>query len=345
MCGIAGFVSVHGLDQDAASRAIRMRDIITHRGPDEEGLHVDAYAALAHRRLSIVDLSTGQQPASNEDGTVWIVFNGEIYNHADIRRELEVRGHRYRTRSDTETIVHAYEEWGDDCVHRFRGMFAFAIWDAPKRRLLLVRDRLGIKPLYWARIGDTLLFGSEIKALLASELIQPQPNTRVLPEVLSTRYTSGADTMFRGIHKLLPGHRLVYENGRIHVTQYWDIPTRSAKASTERGASADRDVVAQFRALLVESVRLRLMSDVPLAIGRCRPSPLRSKSARSTSSNTRAKWRRRSAPSVTRSSSTTRTSSARCRSWSGTRTSRSRIPRACRCTSCRRSRGSTSPSC
>src|SRR5882672_1862029 len=158
MCGIAGIVAVDQLDQDAPSRAMRMRDIITHRGPDEAGLHCDAQAALAHRRLSIVDLSTGQQPMANEDGSIWVVFNGEIYNHAEPRRDLLARGHQYRTKSDTETILHAYEEWGDDCVHRFRGMFAFALWDAPKRRLLLVRDRLGVKPLYWARCRKTLLF-------------------------------------------------------------------------------------------------------------------------------------------------------------------------------------------
>src|SRR5918996_3964835 len=166
MCGIAGIVSIDGVGADAAPRAIRMRDILTHRGPDEAGLHVETHAALAHRRLSIVDLSTGQQPMSNEDGTVWIVFNGEIYNHADVRRDLERRGHHYRTRCDTETIVHAFEEWGPECVHRLRGMFAFAIWDGRARRLLLVRDRLGIKPLYWCRSGGTLLFGSEIKAIL-----------------------------------------------------------------------------------------------------------------------------------------------------------------------------------
>jgi asparagine synthase (glutamine-hydrolysing) len=279
MCGIAGFVSVDGLDDSATSRAIRMRDIITHRGPDEAGLHVDAFAALAHRRLSIVDLSTGQQPTCNEDGSVWIIFNGEIYNHAEIRAELERHGHVYRTKSDTETIVHAYEQWGDECVHRFRGMFAFAIWDAPKRRLLLVRDRLGIKPVYWARSGGTLLFGSEIKAILASDLIAPQANQDVLPEVLSTRYTSGTDTMFRGIHKLLPGHRLVFENGHVDIEQYWDVPVgsdgrsatlRQAQGRPERSrgpkAVAEREIVPRFRELLEESVRLRLMSDVPLGM-------------------------------------------------------------------------------
>src|SRR5437762_6234332 len=158
MCGIAGIVSFYHLDDGACVRALRMRDVMIHRGPDDAGLHADGYAVLTHRRLSIVDLSTGQQPLSNEDGTVWVTYNGEIYNHADLRRELEAHGHRYRTKSDTETIVHAYEEWGDECVHRFRGMFAFALWDARARRLLLVRDRLGIKPLYWTRAGDHLLF-------------------------------------------------------------------------------------------------------------------------------------------------------------------------------------------
>ncbi|HEY6895044.1 MAG TPA: asparagine synthase (glutamine-hydrolyzing) [Rhodanobacteraceae bacterium] len=291
MCGIAGFVSTDGLAGDAAARAVAMRDIITHRGPDEAGLHCDAHAALAHRRLSIVDLSTGQQPMSNEDGTVWIVFNGEVYNHVDIRRELVSRGHQYRTQSDTETLVHAYEEWGDDCVHRFRGMFAFAMWDARRRRLLLVRDRLGIKPLYWAMAGDTLYFGSEIKALLASGAIVPEANTGVLPEVLSTRYTAGAETMFRGIYKLLPGHRLVFERGTISVEQYWDVPERESRpeglrdrdsageinrggglqagghdTSGRAGRQTCLDVVARFRELLEESVRLRLMSDVPLGM-------------------------------------------------------------------------------
>ena len=261
MCGIAGIVAVDRLDEDAPARATRMRDVITHRGPDEAGLHCDAYAALAHRRLSIVDLSTGQQPLANEDGSIWVVFNGEIYNHADIRRELEPRGHRYRTRSDTETIVHAYEQWGDECVQHFRGMFAFALWDAPKRRLLLVRDRLGIKPLYWTIAGNTLLFGSEIKALLASGRVDAVPNHAVLPEVLSTRYTSGEETLFRGIYKLLPGHRLVFEGGIVKTDQYWDVPTRDDSAQAPIGNPVER-----FRELLEESVRLRLMSDVPLGM-------------------------------------------------------------------------------
>ena len=272
MCGIAGIIAVDRLDHDAPARVLRMRDVITHRGPDEAGLHCDAHAALAHRRLSIVDLSTGQQPLSNEDGSVWVVFNGEIYNHADVRKELEAHGHAYRSRSDTETIVHAYEQWGAECVHRFRGMFAFAIWDAPKRRLLLVRDRLGIKPLYWARTSDALLFGSEIKAILASGLVEPRANQDVLPEVLSTRYTSGEDTMFRGIHKLLPGHLMVFEGGTVTTRQYWDVPMRGSgptcpPSADPRGVrDGQENPVERFRELLEESVRLRLMSDVPLGM-------------------------------------------------------------------------------
>jgi asparagine synthase (glutamine-hydrolysing) len=266
MCGIAGLVCHDRLEDDAAVRAVRMRDVITHRGPDEAGLHGDEHAVLVHRRLSIVDLSTGQQPLANEDGSVWVAFNGEIYNHADVRLDLEARGHRYRTKSDTETIVHAYEEWGDDCVHRFRGMFAFAIWDAPRRRLLLARDRLGIKPLYWCRRGDTLLFGSEIKALFASDLVKPEVNTEALPEVLSTRYTSGSDTLFRGIHKLLPGHLLCFERGEVRIRRYWDVPVGEAASAGRRARMSDQETIDRFRSLLEESVRLRLMSDVPLGM-------------------------------------------------------------------------------
>src|SRR3954470_10685206 len=261
MCGIAGWVSVDPLGPEVRARVLAMRDVITHRGPDEAGLHIDEHAALAHRRLSIVDLSTGQQPLSNEDGTIRVIFNGEIYNHAEVRRDLESHGHQYRTKSDTETIVHAYEQWGDDCVSRFRGMFAFALWDAPQRRLLLVRDRLGIKPLYWAQVGDTLLFGSEIKALLASGLVHAAANTAALPELLGTRYLSGTRTLFRGVHKLLPGHQLVFQNGDTRVRQYWDVPV-----GKRQGRMDARSAVARFRELLEESVRLRLMSDVPLGM-------------------------------------------------------------------------------
>src|SRR5688572_17190083 len=241
-----------------------MRDILIHRGPDGAGTHADAHALLAHRRLSIVDLAGGHQPLSNEDGTVWVTYNGEIYNHADVRAVLEGTGHRYRTKSDTETIVHAYEEWGVDCVDRFRGMFAFAIWDAPSRRLLLARDRLGVKPLYWAHVGTRLLFASEIKSILESGLIAARPNETVIPEVLATRYTSGVETLFRGIFKLLPGHRLIFENGAIRTEQYWDLPLDGPDPALDD--LSDDAIAEQFRALLQESVRLRLMADVPLGM-------------------------------------------------------------------------------
>jgi len=270
MCGIAGIVAADRLHDDEASRAVLMRDVMIHRGPDGAGLHVDDHAALAHRRLSIVDLAGGHQPLSNEDGRIWVTYNGEIYNHAQVRPQLEAAGHRYRTRSDTETVVHAYEQWGDECVTRFRGMFAFAIWDAPRRRLLLARDRLGKKPLYWTRVpagrerGERLLFSSEIKAILESGLVKAKPNHRTVSELLATRSTSGVETLFGGIYKLLPGHRLVYENGCVQVSRYWDVPQDGPDPELARMPEAD--LVDRFRELLRESVRLRLMSDVPLGM-------------------------------------------------------------------------------
>jgi asparagine synthase (glutamine-hydrolysing) len=261
MCGFAGIVAADRLHADERARLSFMREVLAHRGPDEAGTHVDAFAGLAHRRLSIVDLASGQQPLSNEDSTVWISYNGEIYNHAEIRRELEAAGHVYRTKSDTETIVHAYEEWGDACVRRFRGMFAFALWDATRRRLLLARDRLGIKPLYWCSTRDRLIFGSEIKAILESGLVRAEANEALLAEVLTTRYSSDEQTLYKGVQRLLPGHLLVFQEGRIAIQQYWDIP--SGKPAAREPFSA---MVAQFRTLLEESVRLRLMSDVPLGM-------------------------------------------------------------------------------
>jgi asparagine synthase (glutamine-hydrolysing) len=268
MCGIAGIVAADRLHPDERARALAMRDVLTHRGPDGAGLHADARAVLAHRRLSIVDLAGGHQPLANEDGTVWVTFNGEIYNHRAIRRELEAAGHTYRTQSDTETIVHAYEQWGDDCVKRFRGMFAFGIWDARAQRLLLVRDRLGVKPLDWAHVrrgpdrGERVIFGSEIKALLASRLLPVRENHAAIPEILATRGTAGTDTLFQDVHKLAPGHRLVYQHGRVAINEYWDVPREGVDPLFAR--APQRELVEQFRALLRESVRLRLMADVPL---------------------------------------------------------------------------------
>jgi asparagine synthase (glutamine-hydrolysing) len=264
MCGIAGIVASDRLRDDERVRVTSMRDVMQHRGPDDAGLYVDELAALGHRRLSIVDLASGHQPLANEDDSVWITYNGEIYNHADVRPELEAAGHRYRTRSDTETIIHAYEEWGDSCVDRLRGMFAFAIWDAPKRRLLLARDRLGIKPLYWALTNGRLLFGSEIKSILESGFIRAEANEAKLPEQLSTRYLSGSETLFKGIYRLLPGHTLVFQDGTVKIRAYWDIPVARQDAHVAR--LTDIEAVRRFRDLLEESVRIRLMADVPLGM-------------------------------------------------------------------------------
>jgi asparagine synthase (glutamine-hydrolysing) len=259
MCGIAGFVSFDGLPGDAPELATAMRDMLTHRGPDEAGLHCDRFAALGHRRLSIVDLGTGQQPMCNEDGSIWVVFNGEIYNHAEIRARLEPRGHRYRTQSDTETILHAYEEWGDDCVQQFRGMFAFALWDARRKRLVLVRDRLGVKPLYYHAHEGVVTFGSEIKALLAHPGVRREWDPEALDAYLSLQYVPSPLTIYRHIAKLPAAHMLVAERGEITLRRYWTLAFTGEPAAASEPALLD-----QLDELITESVRLRLLSDVPL---------------------------------------------------------------------------------
>src|SRR5216117_2814460 len=187
MCGIVGIVNLDPRELVDEALLKRMRDVLRHRGPDGEGLWAEGPVGLGHRRLAIVDVAGGQQPLPNEDESCWIVYNGEIYNHVALRPGLEARGHRYRTRSDTETILHLYEEEGDRCVERLQGMFAFALWDRPRHRLLLARDRLGIKPIYYALTDRELLFGSEIKALLAAGGIRPTFNEAILSEFLATR--------------------------------------------------------------------------------------------------------------------------------------------------------------
>jgi asparagine synthase (glutamine-hydrolysing) len=263
MCGIAGIVAAHDLAPEDRHRVVAMRDVLAHRGPDAAGLFVDRHAALGHRRLSIVDLAAGKQPLANEDGTIQVIFNGEIYNHRSLRQELESSGHVFRTQSDTESIVHAYEQWGDDCVEHLRGMFAFALWDSRQRRLLVARDRLGVKPVYWARCGDRLLFASEIKGILESGLVPARANEGAIPELLGTRSLASCDTMFQGIHKLLPGHVLTFEGGDLVCRRYWDVPTGGDPGGARRHRAED---VRRFRELLEESIRLRLMSDVPLGV-------------------------------------------------------------------------------
>ena len=262
MCGIVGIVRLDPNDTVDEARLMQMRDALHHRGPDDEGLWVEGPVGLGHRRLAIVDVAGGHQPMANEDQTVWIVFNGEIYNHAALRPELEAKGHRYRTRSDTETILHLYEEEGERCVERLQGMFAFAVWDRVRRRLFLARDRLGIKPLYYASTERALLFASEIKAILKSGIVRSEFNEAVLPEFLATRFVSGEETFFRGVRKLLPGRTLTWSVAEgLRERRYWRPPVQTFESLTDFRPQAD-----EVRARLETAVRSHLMSDVPLGL-------------------------------------------------------------------------------
>ncbi len=252
---------------DARERADRgalatMNAQIVHRGPDDDGFFVEANVGLAMRRLSIIDVKTGHQPLTNEDERIWIVYNGEIYNHQQLRADLEAKGHRYRTKSDTETIVHLYEEYGPDCVQHLRGMFAFAIWDRRVRKLFVARDRLGIKPLYYLFDEKKFLFGSEIKTILAYPGVRAEFNPATIAEYLAFGYVSGEATMFRGIKKLLPGHTLeLNERGELNIQPYWDMPFGEA------GERRSREYyVKTYRELLEQCVESHLMSDVPLGV-------------------------------------------------------------------------------
>ncbi len=265
MCGINGiaFSSRSGRTIDARVLE-RMRDCLTHRGPDESGLFVDGNVGLGHRRLSIVDVASGQQPMTVEDGLLHISYNGEIYNHADYRAELEAKGHHYHTHCDTETILHLYEEHGARSVEYLRGMFAFAIWDKAKRELFIARDRLGVKPLYYVYDSDgSLYFASEIKALLEARAVRPEINYGALPDYLANRGTSGEETLFRGVRRLLPGHWLCWRDGEIKIEKYWDVQFTHEGNSARR---RDVDYVDEWRELFREAVRLRLMADVPLGM-------------------------------------------------------------------------------
>ena len=262
MCGIAG---IFEFGQDArpdSGDLRRMCDVMAHRGPDDDGFFTQGRIGLGMRRLSIVDLATGHQPISNEDGSIWIVFNGEIYNHRTLRERLITLGHRYRTQSDTETIVHLYEEYGKQCVEHLRGMFAFAIWDAKRKSLFIARDRLGIKPLYYCRTPRNFIFGSEIKVLLANPGLRPELNRRAVPEFLAFGYLSGDETFYSGVHKLMPGHMLeIDEHDNLSIEQYWDMPLAAEDASHD-----ERYYVESYRELLEGAVNSHLMSDVPLGV-------------------------------------------------------------------------------
>jgi asparagine synthase (glutamine-hydrolysing) len=258
MCGICGKLTFNQESRGNPVETQQMLDSIRHRGPDDEGVHCSRQIALGHRRLSIIDLSTGHQPLSNEDGTVWIVFNGEIYNYRELRPFLLEHGHKFRTQSDTEVIVHLYEELGPRCVEKLRGMFAFAIWDERDRSLLLARDRIGIKPLYYHLNDEFLAFGSEIKGILALPEVKREISPQIIDRFLTFFYLPGKETPFQNVYKLPPGHYLVAKNGSTRVQSYWDLDF--AKTGQEDPAELEK----RLNELLAESVRLHMIRDVPV---------------------------------------------------------------------------------
>src|SRR6185503_7957206 len=258
MCGIAGIIRwdrkpVAEGDVRAMCRAM------THRGPDEEGVYVAGHVGLGMRRLSIIDLANGQQPVSNEDGTIWVVFNGEIYNYRELRRQLESRGHVFRTSSDTETIVHLYEDFGLQFVERLRGMFAIAIWDEKRRQVLLARDRLGIKPLYYAEQDGELLFASELKPILQLGRVPRTLDWGAVRHLFTFLVTPPAQSIVADVKKLEPARFAVARDGSsLRIERYWDVDFEPAYDATEP------ELVEQLRALLEESVALHEVSDVPV---------------------------------------------------------------------------------
>ncbi|HVU46960.1 MAG TPA: asparagine synthase (glutamine-hydrolyzing) [Terracidiphilus sp.] len=260
MCGICGKLEFDGA---AASLALmrEMAATIHHRGPDDEGYYVAGPVALGFRRLSIIDLKSGHQPLSNEDESVWIVFNGEIYNYQELRAFLLAKGHIFKTRTDTEVIVHLYEELGVDCLQKLRGMFAFAIWDSNSRTILLARDRVGIKPLYYCLNNSSLVFASEIKAILADPSIERRMDPELIDRFLTFLYVPGEETLLRGIQKLAPGHYLLVKDGQPRIKQYWDLEF----AETSDGISVEK-AESDLLSLLTETVRQHMIADVPVGV-------------------------------------------------------------------------------
>src|SRR5258708_6367139 len=257
VCGIVGFIDVER-GQDSAKHLIdSMCKTIRHRGPDDQGTWIGDGVALGMRRLSIIDLAGGHQPIFNEDQSVLVVFNGEIYNYRELQKELQERGHHFSTNSDTETIIHAYEEYGDECVKHLRGMFAFAIWDRKRQRLLAARDRFGKKPFNYYWDGQRLIFGSEIKSLLEAGITR-EINSIALDEYLVYRYVPTPNTLFKGVMKLSAAHILIYESGQISTERYWGLPFIPTCRDDEATA------IECTQALLKEAVQVRLMSEVPV---------------------------------------------------------------------------------
>jgi len=263
MCGINGIAfSSRSKKQINETMLAAMRDAIHHRGPDDAGLFIHENIGLGHRRLSIVDVAHGQQPMFNRDKSRVIVYNGEVYNHADSRRELEAKGYEYQTNCDTETILYAYEEYGAKCVERLRGMFAFAVWDKRRKELFIARDRLGVKPLYYVHDREgNLFFASEIKSLLEAGAVKPELNYNALPDQLANHGTSHDETLFKDVRRLLPGHFLIWADGNVKIEKYWDV-----SFEPKREEKSDADFVEEWRELFRQSVELRLMADVPLGM-------------------------------------------------------------------------------
>jgi len=257
MCGICGVLNFDRENGVSESDIRRMCQVIAHRGPDDEGIFVKENVGIGMRRLSIIDLPTGRQPISNENETVWIVFNGEIYNHHEIRQDLIKKGHQFKTKSDTEAIVHAYEEYGEDCPKVLNGMFGFAIWDARKNRLFLARDRLGIKPLYYYKDNKRLIFGSELKSILQIKSVPRKVDLKALDNFLTFEYVPAPLSIFQGISKLQPAHSLTWDNGNSRIKNYWNF-------EFEPNHSSEDEICEEFRVLFRDAVKIRLMSDVPL---------------------------------------------------------------------------------
>src|SRR5277367_86657 len=223
MCAICGIFEYEPSGQVTEDLVRRMTQTIIHRGPDDEGIYTAPGVGLGFRRLSIIDVAGGHQPISNEDGSIWVMLNGEIYNYAELRQDLLSHGHKFATRSDTESIVHLYEEYGEDCFRRLRGMFAIALWDSRTRQLVLARDRVGKKPLYYAADSKRILFGSELKCLLAGDSLPRDINIEALSDYFSLGYIPAPKTIYRSVQKLLPGHYLVASAQGVRVERYWDI--------------------------------------------------------------------------------------------------------------------------
>ena len=261
MCGISGYFGPTPSGLPAGQVLDRMVNAIIHRGPDEQGMYFDQGGGLAHARLSIIDLSSGQQPMSNEDGTIWVCFNGEIFNYVELNEQLVKWGHRFRTRCDTETILHTYEEKGDECLDDFNGDFAFAIWDKPKKRLMLARDRMGVRPVYYTFVGQTLLFASEMKALLAVPGVKAEIDPLALEQVFTFWFPLPPRTTFKGICELPPAHVLIAENGTISVKPTWRLTYRDRHDTSLVDEAQATD---QLRELLIDATRIRLRADVPV---------------------------------------------------------------------------------